>query len=318
MKSAGSHRYRHWLRRALLRSALVIALIAVAVFFAIRLVPGDPAVMALGERASDAALAELREKLGLNLPLPGQFIRFLKYLSRGDTGISIKYGVSCRDLVLKAAPVTLALTALGVVVTAAASLALSCLAAARRDGLFDHLIRVAPAFTQGMPAFWLGLMLILAFSVNLRVFPVGGMKPGFWGGLHSLILPAVTVSFGQVPPLVRSLRERLIEAQSSDYVTALKACGLPRRRIFFGHALRNALIPSLMLFSVNVSYLIGGSLIVEEVFALRGMGRLLFEAIGNRDFPLVQAVALYSAVFVALVSLLTEAAVMKLDPRRGM
>ena len=311
-----SGRFRRWMRRALLRSALVVALISVAVFFIIRLVPGDPAVMVLGEHATDASIEALRDQLGLNLPAGRQFLRFLQNVFlRGDTGESIKYGVSSRSLVFQRAPVTLLLVALAMFITLAATVLLSFLAATHRDGLFDQLIRVVPAFTQGMPVFWVGLLLILFFAVRLRAFPVGGLKPGFAGMLHSLVLPAATVSFGQIPPLVRSLRERLIEVLGADFVTTLKAAKVPKRTIFLRHILRNAFIPTLMLLSVNLSYLIGGTLVVEQVFEVRGIGHLLFEAISNRDFPLVQAVALYCAVFVVIISFLADLIAHRADPR---
>ena len=233
----------------------------------------------------------------------------------GDTGESIKYGVSCRALVFQRAPVTLLLVALSMLITLAATVLLAFLAATHKDGLFDQIIRVVPAFTQGMPVFWVGLLLILFFAVRLRWFPVGGLKPGFWGMVYSLVLPAVTVSFGQIPPLVRSLRERLIEVLGADFVTTLKAAKVPRRVIFLRHILRNAFIPTLMLLSVNLSYLIGGTLVVERVFAVRGIGDLLFEAISNRDFPLVQAVALYCAVFVVVISFLADLIAHWADPR---
>ncbi|MBR3504975.1 MAG: ABC transporter permease [Clostridia bacterium] len=272
--------------------------------------------MVLGEHAASDAIEALRDRLGLNLSPGRQFARFLQNVFlRGDTGESVKYGVSSRALVFQRAPVTLLLAALSTLITLGATLLLAFLAATHRDGLFDQVIRVAPAFTQGMPVFWLGLLLILSFAVRLRWFPVGGLRPGFGGMLHSLVLPAVTISFGQIPPLVRSLRERLIEALDADYVTTLRAARVPMRTIYLRHILRNAFIPTLMLFSVNLSYLIGGTLVVEQVFAVRGIGHLLFEAISNRDFPLVQAVALYCAVFVVIVSFLADLIAHRADPR---
>ncbi|MBQ8954395.1 MAG: ABC transporter permease [Clostridia bacterium] len=272
--------------------------------------------MVLGEHATTTSIEALREQLGLNLPASQQFLRFLQNVFlRGDTGDSIKYGVSSRALVFGHAPVTLLLVALTMLITLAATVLLAFLAATHKDGLFDQLIRVVPAFTHGMPVFWVGLLLILFFAVRLRWFPVGGLKPGFGGMLHSLALPAVTVSFGQIPPLVRSLREQLIEVLGADFVTTLKAAKVPKRTIFFRHILRNAFVPTLMLLSVNLSYLIGGTLVVEQVFAVRGVGKLLFEAISNRDFPLVQAVALYCAVFVVIISFLADLIAHKVDPR---
>ncbi|MBR2765163.1 MAG: ABC transporter permease [Blautia sp.] len=298
------------------RALLVILIVMLAVFFLIRLVPGDPAVMILGEHATEESLQALRERLGLDLPVSAQFLRFLKNIfTKGDTGESLKYGVSCRQLVLQYAPVSLALTGMAMLITVVMTILLAYLAALHKDGLFDHLVRLVPAFTQGMPVFWTGLLFILFFSVRLRWFPVGGLGEGVGGMIHSLILPAITVSFGQIPPLVRSLRERLLEVLSADFVTMLRAAKVPSRRILMGHVLRNAFVPTLMLFSVNLSYMIGGTLVVEQVFGIRGIGKLLFEAISNRDFPLVQAIALYCAVFVVAISLITELIARKADPR---
>ena len=306
----------HWLGRSAARAALVIVLVMVAVFFLIRMVPGDPAVMILGEHADEAAILKLRERLNLNLPLSQQFFLFLKNVFlHGDTGTSIKYGVSCRQLIFQYAPVTLLLVLLSTVLTVSATILLAYEAATHQDGVLDQVIRVLPAFTHGMPVFWIGLIFILLFSVRLKWFPVGGLEEGALGMLHSLILPAVTVSFGQIPALVRSLREQFLEVLHADFVVTLKALKLPKRRILFHHVLKNAIAPTLMLFSVNVSYLIGGTLVIEQVFAVRGMGKLLFEAIANRDFPLVQGIALYCAVFVVLISFLVDLIVHRLDPR---
>lgn len=308
--------FRRWLRGAALRAVLVILLVMTAVFFVIRLVPGDPAVMVLGEHATDASLEALREQLGINLPLPQQFMRFVTNIfTHADTGDSLKYGISSRMLVMQFAPVSLALTAMAMAITILVTVPLAFLAAVHKDGVLDHIIRVIPAFTQGMPVFWTGLLFILLFAVHWRIFPVGGIREGVPGLLYSLTLPAVTVSFGQIPPLVRSLRERLLEVLQSDFVTTLRAARLPERRILFGHVLRNAFVPTLMLFSVNLSYLIGGTLVVEQVFGIRGLGKLLFEAISNRDFPLVQAIALYCAVFVVVISFLADLIAHAADPR---
>ena len=307
--------FRAWLIKAMLRAVLVVILVVTAVFFVIRLVPGDPAVMVLGEHADEAAIQALRERLNLNRPVLMQFAAFIKNIFLNfDTGVSIKYGISSRELVLQHAPVTLLLILMSMLITVSLTLILSIGAATHKNGFLDHLIRIIPAFTQGMPVFWIGLLLILIFAVRLRWLPVGGMGEGT-ELLKGLILPAVTASCGQIPPLVRSLRERLIEVLESDFVVTLRAARIPERKIFFNHVLRNAFAPTLMLISVNLSYLIGGTLVTEKVFAIRGMGKLLFDAISNRDFPLVQAVTIYCAVFVVLISLISDIIVHRIDPR---
>lgn len=305
-----------WLLRALARAAVVIGCVMIAVFFLIRLVPGDPVKMILGEYATDEAITAMRSQLGLDLPLLQQFGRFLQqFLTSGDTGASIVYEVSTRELIASRAPVTLLLVAMAALLAIAVSLVLAVWAATHKDKWVDHIIRVLPAVSLGMPVFWVGLLLILVFSVKLRIFPVGGSGEGLGNMLYSLTLPAITVALSQIPSLVRSLRVQMLEVLESDFVVALKAAGIPSRIILFRHVLRNSAIPALMLFGVNLAYLMGGTLVIEQVFGLKGIGSLLFSAISNRDFPLIQGIALYCAIAVVIVGLLTEILAGLLDPR---
>lgn len=305
-----------WLRRTALNVVPVVIGVVVAVFFLLRLVPGDPARMILGDQATDDSVAALREQLGLNLPLPQQFVEFLlTIVTRGDTGDSLVYGVPTRDLILERVPISLVLIALATVITVVIAVTLALAAARNQNGVIDHIVRVIPTITLGMPGFWVGLLLIIVFAVALRWFPVGNIGDGPWGMLHSLILPAVTISLGLAPPLIRSLREQLLEVYSADFVTTLRAARVPERRIAFGHVLRNAAAPTTTLLGVNVAYMIGGTLVIERVFGINGLGTLLFNAIGNRDFPLVQGIALYSAFGVVLITILVDLIVRGLDPR---
>lgn len=314
-KSAGTASYR-WLVTAVLRAAAVILLVMTAVFFLIRIVPGDPAKMILGEYSTPEAIARMRHTLGLDLPLWEQFVRFVKTLfTQGDTGNSIIAGTSTRELIAERAPVTLLLIGMACIAAIVIALLLATLAATQKDKLLDHLIRIFPTVTLGMPIFWVGLLLILVFSVRLRWFPVGGIGEGWTGTLHSLALPAVTVAFSQIPTLIRSLRVQMLEVLESDFVVTLKAAGIPGRVILFKHVVRNAALPTLMLLGVNISYLIGGTLVVEQVFGIKGIGSLLFTSISNRDFPVIQGIALYCAIGVVIVSLLIEILSWWLDPR---
>lgn len=314
-KSAGSTSYR-WLVTAVLRAAAVILLVMTAVFFLIRIVPGDPAKMILGEYSTPEAIARMRHTLGLDLPLWEQFVRFVKTLfTQGDTGNSIIAGTSTRELIAERAPVTLLLIGMACIAAIVVALLLATLAATQKDKLLDHLIRIFPTVTLGMPIFWVGLLLILVFSVHLRWFPVGGIGEGWAGTLHSLALPAITVAFSQIPTLIRSLRVQMLEVLESDFVVTLKAAGIPGRVILFKHVVRNAALPTLMLLGVNISYLIGGTLVVEQVFGIKGIGSLLFTSISNRDFPVIQGIALYCAIGVVIVSLLIEILSWWLDPR---
>lgn len=314
--AAGNNGSYKWLGTALVRALIVILCVMTAVFFLIRIVPGDPAKMILGEYSTPEALQSMHHTLGLDLPLWEQFIRFVKTLfTQGDTGNSIVSGTSTRELIAQRAPVTLLLIVLASIIAILASLILAVLAATQKDKLLDHLIRIIPAVTLGMPVFWVGLLFILLFSVRLGWFPVGGSGEGGLSTLHSLVLPAVTVAFSQIPTLVRSLRAQMLEVLESEFVVTLRAAGIPSRVILFKHVLRNSALPTLMLLGVNISYLIGGTLVVEQVFGIKGIGSLLFTSISSRDFPVIQGIALYCALAVVMISLLTEIISGWLDPR---
>lgn len=305
-----------WLLRALIRAVSVVICVVVAVFFMIRLVPGDPVKMILGEYATGAVIESMRHALGLDLPLWEQFTNFVyNFFRHGDTGISIFYGTSSRDLIANSAPVTILLVAMASLFAIFVSMLLAILAATHKDGLLDHIIRILPAVTLGMPIFWVGLILISIFSVRLRWFPVGGVGKGWLEMLYSLTLPMITVGFSQIPSLVRSLRVQMLEVLESDFIVTLKAAGIPGWVIMTKHVLRNSAVPALMLLGVNIAYLTGGTLVVEQVFGLRGIGSLLFSAISNRDFPVIQGIALYCAISVVIISLLLEIVVGYLDPR---
>ncbi|MDQ0089200.1 peptide/nickel transport system permease protein [Paenibacillus anaericanus] len=307
---------RRWLLLALIRAAVVIICVVTAVFFIIRIVPGDPAKMILGEYSTPEAIESMHHTLGLDLPLWEQFVRFVQNLFiNGDTGSSIISGTSSRELIAERAPVTLLLIAMASLLAILISLVLATLAATHKDRLLDHMIRIFPTITLGMPVFWVGLLLILIFSVRLGWFPVGGVGEGVTGTLHSLILPAITVAFSQIPTLIRSLRAQMLEVLESDFVVTLKAAGIPNRVILMKHVLRNSALPTLMLLGVNISYLIGGTLVVEQVFGIKGIGSLLFSSISKRDFPVIQGIALYCAISVVIISLLIEIASWRLDPR---
>jgi peptide/nickel transport system permease protein len=286
--------------------------VVVATFFLLRLVPGDPAQAILGDQATNASVEALRIKLGLTKPLWQQFVDFVVQLvTHGDTGASLVSGASTRTLIFQHAGVSIGIVVLAIVFSIVIAVPLALLAATHKDGVLDHLVRIIPAVGLAMPVFWLGLILIIVFAVNLHWLPVGGTDQGF----ASLILPALSVSIAIVPPIVRSLRAQLLEVLEADFVATFRSAGLPRWRILVFHVLRNAALPTITLFGINVAYLIGGTLVVERVFAINGIGAVMFQAIGNRDFPVVQGIALFCAILVVLVSILTDLAVDRLDPR---
>jgi len=311
MHSRGAGHSR-WLWRLLTSTLPVVVGVTLVVFFLLRLLPGDPAQAILGDRATDASVAALRLKLGLNEPLYQQFLDFVgRLVLHGDIGNSLVYQVPVRDLIVARAGISLGLVALATVFTALLAVPLALLAATHKDGWIDHAVRIVPAVGLGMPLFWVGVVLVLFFSVNLRWLPVGGSDRG----IISLLLPAITVAISMVPPVVRSLRIQLLEVLEADFVVTLRSTGLPWGRILTRHVLRNAGLPTLTLFGFNVAFLVGGTLVVERVFAINGLGALMFEAISNRDFPTVQGVALFCALVVVLITSLTDFLATRLDPR---
>lgn len=302
--------------RRLLQMVPVALGVTVLVFFLIHLVPGDPARTMLGTRATPQGIARLHEQWGLDEALPVQYQRFMERLVRGDLGSSLFYSVPAGRLVVERLPVTLWLIGMGTLLSVLIAVPLAAIAAAKRDRLPDHLIRAVPLVGLGFPAFWIGIMLLLAFALNTgRAFPVGGYGEGALGHLRSMFLPGLTVALGIAPILIRSLRASLLEVLESEYVTTARSKGLSERRVLMRHALRNAVISTVSVLGVNIGFLIGGTLVVEQVFALPGLGQLMINSIFQRDFPVVQAVTLVFAVLVVLVYLLTDIAHALLDPR---
>jgi peptide/nickel transport system permease protein len=305
-----------WFGRSLLAAIPVALGVVVCVFLLLRIVPGDPARMILGEQATTASIDALREQLGLNQPVSRQLWSYLVgVFTRADIGTSLVTDQPVLGLIASRVGVTLVLVGLAVVFTVLIAVPLALVAATHKDGPLDHVMRIFPTIGMAMPAFWVGLILILVFGVALRWLPVGGIGTSPADPLRSLILPALTVAIGMSPPLIRSLREQLLEVLDADFVVTLKAARLGPVSILVRHVLRNAAVPAVSLLGVNVAYLLGGTLVIEKVFAINGMGALLFSSISTRDFPVVQGITLVSAMGVVVISLVTDLLVAALDPR---
>ena len=302
--------------RRLLQLVPIVFGVTILVFFLIHLVPGDPAQTMLGTHSTPQKVALLHHEWGLDKPLPVQYWRFLGRMVHGDLGSSLFYSVPAGRLVVQRLPPTLWLIGLGTLLSVLISVPLAALAATKRGRLPDQIVRAVPLVGLGFPQFWLGIMLLLAFGLNLgRGFPVGGYGNGPLGHLHSMFLPSLTVALAIAPILVRSLRASLLEVFESDYVTTARSKGLPERRVLVHHALRNAVISTVSVLGVNIGFLVGGTLVIEQVFALPGIGQLMINSIFQRDFPVVQAVTLVFAIMVVLVYLLTDIVHALLDPR---
>jgi peptide/nickel transport system permease protein len=305
-----------YITRRLAHLVPTVAGVTILVFFLIHLVPGDPATTILGNQATTARVKLLRHAWGLDRPLPVQYGKFMGRLVHGDLGTSLFYNVGAGHLVWSRLPVTLWLIGFGTLLAVLIAVPLAALAASRRDKLTDHAVRTVPLVGLGFPPFWIGIVLLLVFALHLgRPFPVGGYGSGFPSHVHSMFLPSLTVALGIAPILIRSLRASLLEGFDSEYVTTARAKGISERRVLVRHALRNAIVSTVSVLGVNVGYLIGSTLVVEQVFAVPGVGQLMISSIFERDFPVVQAVTLVFAIMVVLTYLLTDVAHALLDPR---
>jgi peptide/nickel transport system permease protein len=289
--------------------------VTIIVFFMIHLIPGDPARTILGLHATPHAIAELHREWGLNRPLASQYWLFLNRLVHGDLGQSLYYQTPARALIFGRVPVTVWLIAYSAVLAIVISVPLAMLAASRKNGVRDQAVRAVPLVGLGMPQFLTGIVLIYLFALRLKLFPVGGYGSGLGGHLRSMFLPSLTVAIGLAPVIIRSLRASMLEVLGSDYVTTARSKGVHGSRLLIRHVLRNAVIPAVTVLGINIGFLVGTTLIVENVFAIPGIGQLMIQSIFARDFPVVQGVTLVFGVIVVLVNLLTDVAYTALDPR---
>lgn len=301
-------------RRLLLLIPTAVGVTIIA-FFMIHLIPGNPAETILGIHYTPHAAAILYHQWGLDRPLPDQYWLFMDRLVHGNLGQSLYYGVPVSGLITSRLPATLWLIIYAALIAIVISVPLAMIAASRKDGVRDHIVRAVPLLGLGLPAFWLALILQSEFGVKYRLFPVSGYGTGFLGHLHSMFLPSLTVAVALCPVVIRALRASMLNVLGADYITTARAKGVPGHRLFVRHVLRNAVIPAVTVLGINIGFLIGGTLIVEQVFAIPGIGSLMIGSIFERDFPVVQGVALVFGIMVVLVNLLTDMAYAALDPR---
>ena len=289
--------------------------VSIVAFMLIRLIPGNPAVAILGERATPELIARVQNQLGLNLPMWRQYLHFLGNAWRGEFGLSFFYGEDASILTLQRIPVTLVLIGYAALIGLVIAVPVATVAAVRRETLVDHIIRLVFTATIGIPSFWLGIVLALLLSVKVRLFALGGAGSGGFDTLWHLTLPALTIALHISPILVRALRSSLIEVMDSEYVTTGLAMGLRPVTLLVSYLLRNGLTPFISVLGLNIGWLIGGTIIIEQVFGIPGVGSLLITSILTRDYSIVQFVTLVLAFLVILVNLLTDLAYAALDPR---
>lgn len=296
--------------RRLLQAVLVVLGVSLIVFVMIRITPGDPVRTYLGESATDQQVAEYRHYLGLDEPLPLQYVRFLQRAVSGDLGNSLTYHQPATIVLAEHLPATLQLSFVSLALALLVAVPLGVLSAVRRDSVWDYLGMTLAMLGQSLPAFWLGLVLMLIFAVNLHWLPTSGS-----GGLPFLVLPSVTLGAYMAGLFTRLVRSGLLEVLGEDYVRTARAKGLPDRVVLYGHALRNMAIPLVTVIGLQFGTLLGGAVVVETVFSWPGVGTAAVTAIGARDYALVQAVVLVVSLFFVAVNLMIDLLYAYIDPR---
>ena len=280
------------------------------VFFLIHIVPGDPVQVMLGESATPADQAQLREKLGLDQPLLQQWLNYLLQLQHGDLGHSLRSQEPIKDILLQRLPATLELAVAGLFIAILIAIPLGSIAALRQNTLYDQGAMIFSLLGVSIPNFWMGPLLIVIFSLNLGWFPVSGRE-----GWLSLVLPALTLGTALAAILARMVRATLLEVLHEDYIRTARAKGLNEITIVLHHALRNAALPIITILGLQLGTLLGGAVITETIFSWPGIGQLTIESIQQRDYPIVQACVLLISLSYVLVNTLTDLLYAWLDPR---
>lgn len=307
-----------YLVRRALTAALSVVLASLLVFSALLAIPGDPAEIILGLDAAPEARAALRDQLGLNEPAAARYVAWAAGVLRGDLGESIVYQRPVGALIVDRLGVSVPLALGAALIAGLIALPLGVLAALRRGTWVDPVVTSLAQLGAAVPSFWLGLLFVLLFAVELGWLPAGGFSP--WArdpvaSVRSLILPMLALGLGQAAVMTRMTRSSMIEALAQDYVRTARAKGLPSVRVTFGHALRNALVTLVTILGLSLTNVFIGSIVIEQVFALPGLGQLALTAIGTRDLPLVQGEILLYATTIIVLGFLVDVSYALLDPR---
>lgn len=296
--------------------SLVVA--SLVIFAVIEVIPGDPASFMLGMNASDDTVAALREQLGLNGSLAERYLSWVGGMLRGEFGTSYTYRVPVADLIATRMQVSLPLTVYALVLSTSIAIPVGLIAAARQGKATDLAVMATTQMGVAVPNFWFAMILVLIFAVNLRWFPSGGFPgwdKGVWVNLKALTLPAIALALPQASILARVMRSSVLETLGQDYIRTARAKGLTRGQAVLRHAFRNALIPVLTILGLQFSFLLAGAIIIENVFFLPGLGRLIFQGITQRDLIVVESVVMLLVGAVIVVNFLVDLAYAAVDPR---
>ncbi|MER9158370.1 ABC transporter permease [Mesorhizobium sp. M0778] len=307
-----------YILRRMVSTVAVMAMVGIFVFLLLRLAPGDPAAIIAGKSATAEIVAGIREKLGLNDPLPVQFIRWVRDMLGGDFGTSIFAGRPVLELISQRLEPTLSLSILTMILSVTVGVSFGILAAWRTGGLVDRLLTAFSAFGYSVPVFVIGYFLIYFFAIRMHWLPVQGYVPtdgvlGPW--FVHLVLPTTALSLGYIAFIARVSRASMLEVLSEDYMRTAAAKGASSYAMLFQHALKNAGVPILTVIGISFAYMIGGVVLTETVFNIPGMGRLVVDAINNRDYPIIQSVLILTSGLYVLINLAVDLAYTLIDPR---
>ncbi len=298
-----------FLVRRLIVAILVAATVMTLAFILTRL-SGDLAISIAGPNATQADVEAVRKAYGLDRPLTAQFFDWVARAATGDLGESYFFKTKVSNLIAERMPITVTLGLTGLVIALLVSLPLGILAAVRENTTLDRVVQMVALLGQAMPSFWLGLILMITLGLQLGWLPISGT--GSW---QHYVMPGIVLAFSAIPALTRLTRAGMIQAMGSDYIRTARAKGLSRASILLKHALRNAAIPVVAIAAVQLGFMLGGSIVIEQVFALHGVGFLAWESIGKNDFPVVQAVVLVLAVIYVALTMVADLMNAVLDPR---
>lgn len=297
---------------------LALVLASMLVFAGIRALPGDAALALAGEERDPESLAQIREKYGLNDPVPVQYLRWIGLAVRGDLGESVRTGLDVTDTILRTVPITVELAVLSVLVAIVIGIPAGMAAAARQGKPADYVANAVGLFGLSVPNFWLGLMLILLLAVRINVFPASGYVPFFddpIANLHRMILPAFVLGTGLAAVIMRQMRSSMLESLQADYIRTARAKGLSERSVVGSHALRNSLITVVTVIGLQLGGLISGAVVTEQIFVIPGFGNLIVSAVFQRDYPVIQGAVLVAAAGYIIVNLVVDVIYSLLNPR---
>jgi peptide/nickel transport system permease protein len=304
--------------RRLVYLVLVLFIMSGILFFLMNIVTGDPVVIMLGHSANKETIEKLREQLGLNRPVYIQYLDWLSHVARGDLGNSYTIPMPVSDVILQRLPVTIELTFFSMLLSVVLAIPLGILAALKFNSRMDMTLMGLSAASISMPNFWIGILLILLFSLKLNLLPASGYVPFLSSPLRNLklmLLPVMTLSFWYIAVYFRFTRSTFVETLKSEYILVARAKGLLEKRVLWVHAFKNTLIPLVTVIGVNISGLFGGAVVTETVFGLPGIGRLLVDAILGRDLPLIEGIVLFITTAVILCNLAVDILYLFIDPK---